>query len=170
MQFLVTFGCSFVTTGDGQNIGVWYVDDGTGTCVDWEDGEPDSFVKGAQSALTLATIAGFAAAVLVTIEWLLCEICCAGCVEGLAFCAAWIVGGGVFSIYGTYVFCLVVLCVTPKSLTKKVSLSKLRLPFFGVKVCPSVAISRIWIPRSRVKSLDRTIVVINVNGEPMPRT
>jgi hypothetical protein len=99
MQFFVTAGCSFVQTADGTNIGIWYVDDGTGNCVEL-DGEVDSFVKGAQSSLTIATIAGFGAAVLVTFEWLLCEVCCAGCVEGLAFCCAWMVGGAVYTIYG----------------------------------------------------------------------
>lgn len=100
MQFLVTFNCSFVKTADGRNIGIWYVDDGTGNCVEWDETASDSFVKGAQSSLTIATVAGFGAAVLIAFEWLLCEICCAGCIEGLAFCCAWIVGGGVFSIYG----------------------------------------------------------------------
>jgi hypothetical protein len=100
MQFLVTFNCSFVKTADGRNIGVWYVDDGTGNCVEWDSTATDSFVTGAQSALTIATVAGFGAAVLIAFEWLLCEICCAGCIEGLAFCCAWMVGGGVFSIYG----------------------------------------------------------------------
>ena len=100
MQFLVTFNCSFVKTADGRHIGIWYVDDGTGNCVEWDETATDSFVKGAQSSLTIATVAGFGAAVLIAFEWLLCEICCAGCIEGLAFCCAWIVGGGVFSIYG----------------------------------------------------------------------
>lgn len=101
MQFLVTFGCDFITTGDGKNIGIWYVDDGSGTCVDWSDSK-EEIVAGAQSALTLSTIAGFAAGALVLFEWLCCEICCAGCVEGFAFCGAWMIGGAVFMIYGTF--------------------------------------------------------------------
>ena len=100
MQFLVTFGCDFITTGDGSQIGVWYIDDGSGTCVEWPDSR-EEIVAGAQSALTLSTIAGFAAGFLVLFEWLCCEICCAGCVEGLAFCGAWMLGGSVFMIYGT---------------------------------------------------------------------
>ena len=101
MHFYVTFNCSFITTANGSNIGIWYVDDGTGNCVEWEEGTIDSYAKGAQSALTIATIAGFTAGVLVTFEWLICEVCCAGCVEGLAFAFAWLSGGAVFTIYGT---------------------------------------------------------------------
>ncbi len=101
MQFFVTFQCNFVSTADGTNFGIWYVDDGTGTCVEWPE-TADSIVTGAQSALTLSTMAGFAAGVLVLFEWLICEVCCAGCLEGLAFCGAWVIGGSVFMIYGEW--------------------------------------------------------------------
>jgi hypothetical protein len=97
MQFYVTFNCNFITTSSG-NIGIWYVDDGTGTCVEWES--QDEIVGGAQSMLTLSTIAGFAAGAMVLFQWLICEVCCAGCLEGLAFAASWILGSTVFMIYG----------------------------------------------------------------------
>lgn len=97
MQFFVTFNCSFLETPSGD-VGIWFVDDGTGECVEWES--TDEFIKGAQSALSISTAAGFCAGVLVLFEWLLCEVCCAGCIEGLAFLAAWAVGGSVFMIYG----------------------------------------------------------------------
>jgi uncharacterized membrane protein YccF (DUF307 family) len=50
-------------------------------------------------------IAGFAAGVLIAFEWLLCEICCAGIIEGLCIAAAWIVGGSTFMFYGSE-FCV----------------------------------------------------------------
>jgi hypothetical protein len=75
MQFLVTFNCSFLVTEAGSNIGIWYVDDGTGNCVDWVT--DDGVATGAQSALTISTIAGFAAGTMVLFEWLICAVCCA---------------------------------------------------------------------------------------------
>lgn len=105
MQFVATFGCDFLTTPSTRGIGIWYVEEqGTGNCVEWSTTnlEPDDVVKGAQSALTLSTIAGFAAGVMVLFEWLLCEVCCAGCLEGLAFCSAWVLGCSTFMLYGAF--------------------------------------------------------------------
>lgn len=99
MQFFVTFQCNFLTTPE-RNIGIWYVDDGTGNCVDWPAEASDPVLAGAQSTLTISTIAGFFAGALVLFEWLICGVCCAGCFEGLAFCGAWLFGGCVFMIYG----------------------------------------------------------------------
>jgi hypothetical protein len=90
MQFLATFACDFLLT-EGGSLGIWYIEDESGECVDWVD--QDGAVSGAQSALTIATCAGFITGVLVAFEWLLCEICCAGCIEGLGFACAWLVGG-----------------------------------------------------------------------------
>ena len=102
MQFLVTFGCNFLETSEG-NVGLWYVDDGTGNCVDWPtngiDADDQSIVKGASSALTLATIFGFAAGMMILFEWLFCEVCCAGCLEGISFICAWLFGGATYMIY-----------------------------------------------------------------------
>lgn len=97
MQFFVTFSCSFLETANGP-VGIWYIEDDNGECVEWESSE--ELVKAAQSALTLSTVAGFAAGAMVLFEWLLCEVCCAGCLEGLAFAASWMIGGSVFMIYG----------------------------------------------------------------------
>lgn len=105
MQFVATFGCDFLTTPSTRGIGIWYVEEqGTGNCVEWSTTnlEMDDVVKGAQSALTLSTIAGFAAGVMVLFEWLLCEVCCAGCLEGLAFCSAWVLGCSTFMLYGAF--------------------------------------------------------------------
>jgi len=100
MQFFVTSGCSFLSTPKGY-VGIWYVDDGKGNCVAWGSSQ-SQVVGGAQSALTISTIAGFAAGVMVLFEWLICEVCCAGCLEGLAFCTSWLIGGAVFMIYGMF--------------------------------------------------------------------
>ena len=94
MQFLVTFACDFISTPNG-NIGIWYIEDDTGECVEWDTSDP--LIAGAQTALTVATVAGFIAGVLVTLEWILCEVCCAGCIEGLGFCVAWLAGGYVIN-------------------------------------------------------------------------
>ena len=99
MQFFVTFNCSFLVTPD-RGVGIWYVEDGDGKCVEWPADLDDSIVKGAQSALTISTIAGFMAGILVLFEWVCCEVCCAGCLEGLAFCTSWVIGSSVFMIYG----------------------------------------------------------------------
>jgi hypothetical protein len=90
MQFLATFACDFVVTDNGS-FGIWYFEDENGECVDWVT--PDVAVTGAQTALTVATCAGFIAGVLVAIEWLFMEVCCAGCIEGLLFLVAWLAGG-----------------------------------------------------------------------------
>ena len=100
MQFWVTFGCDFLTTSSG-NVGIWYIDEGDGECVDWpNDAEDIEIVKGAQSALTLSTIAAFCAGLMVLLEWLFCEVCCAGCLEGIAFFGSWFFGGATFMLYG----------------------------------------------------------------------
>ena len=90
MQFLATFACDFILTPNG-GVGIWYIEDENGDCVEWPT--TDGFVTGSQTALTFATCAGFITGVLVAIEWILCEICCAGCVEGIGFCIAWVAGG-----------------------------------------------------------------------------
>lgn len=115
MHFYVTFGCDFVRGSNGQKMGIWYVDDGSGTCIEWDEAMEDKYVSGSRSSLTIATVAGFGAAVLVLFEWLLCEVCCAGCIEGLAFCCAWIVGGAVFTIYGKEYICIYrQMCISTK--------------------------------------------------------
>lgn len=54
----------------------------SGTLLEWTT--DDRVVLGARSALTIATLTGFCAGVMMAIEWILYRICCAGCLEGLA--------------------------------------------------------------------------------------
>jgi hypothetical protein len=91
MQFWATFSCDFIKVGD-ETIGVWYRST-DGECDEDSYETDDGVVGGARSALTISTICGFGAGLLVLFEWLCCEVCCAGCVEGLAFAGAWMVGG-----------------------------------------------------------------------------
>lgn len=57
-------------------------------------------MAGARSALVISMVCGIAALIMVLFEWLFCEVCCAGCLEGLAFVGAWACGLGVYMIYG----------------------------------------------------------------------
>lgn len=102
MQFLNLYSCDFFEFVDtGESIGIWYESAGAECYLD----EPypaseDTLISGARSAAILSMLCGFVAGVLVLIEWVCCEICCAGCVEGLAFCGAWACGLAVYAIYG----------------------------------------------------------------------
>ena len=94
MQVLNIYSCEFLTTSDGViDIGIWF--QGTyGECdLDEAYGVGDQgYVAGARSALLISMMCGFAAGTMVLFEWVCCEICCAGCLEGLAFVGAWACG------------------------------------------------------------------------------
>ncbi|CAB9501920.1 expressed unknown protein [Seminavis robusta] len=61
----------------------------------------DGIITGSRSALIISMCAGFIAGAMVLFEWLFCEICCAGVMEGLAYLLAWIAGGASFMFYGS---------------------------------------------------------------------
>ena len=102
LQFLTTYSCEFVEflDGDVTSAGIWYLGR-SGECDDEQFETEDSVVLGARSSLTISMIAGFAAFAMILFEWLLCEVCCAGILEGLAICVAWMVGGATFAFYGS---------------------------------------------------------------------
>jgi len=101
MQFLNVYSCDFISADDGSyNVGIWFT--GTdGECSEESyDAVEDSYVAWSRSALSISILCGVVAIILVLFEWLFCEICCAGLVEGLAFAGAWACGLGVYLIYG----------------------------------------------------------------------
>lgn len=111
MQFLNIYSCDFIhsKSDDSLSIGIWFQttlsSDGTGTVeCNFDEGsytaEENSLVAGARSALIISMLCGIAALVMVMFEWCLCEICCAGILEGAAFVGAWFCGAGVYMIYG----------------------------------------------------------------------
>ena len=87
LQFFTVFSCEFVTFADGLgSAGIWFlgVD---GACDEDQYETDDGLITGARSALIISMVAGLAAWGMVLFEWILCEVCCAGCLEGLAFAA-----------------------------------------------------------------------------------
>lgn len=104
MQWLNLYSCDFFTFIDtAESTGIWYGSTNGGSeCVLDEpySASEDSLIKGARSAAIVSMACGLVAAILVAVEWFFCEICCAGCIEGLAFVGAWSSGLGVYAIYG----------------------------------------------------------------------
>ena len=106
LQFFNLYSCDFFTFLDsGDSIGIWYesdtIVDGEVTCsLDEPYPFDDPLVSAARSAAILSMLCGLVAMLLVSIEWICCEICCASCVEGLAFVGAWGCGLAVYAIYG----------------------------------------------------------------------
>mmetsp|Transcript_12973 Transcript_12973/g.20889 ORF Transcript_12973/g.20889 Transcript_12973/m.20889 type:complete len:194 (-) Transcript_12973:162-743(-) len=107
-QFLTMFNCEYIQFGEEgyASIGLWYYGV-AGECNTEEYDvsqfgwfEDESWITGARSCLIMSMIFGAAACAMVTFEWCCCEVCCAGCLEGLAFSAAWISGGLAFGLYG----------------------------------------------------------------------
>ena len=84
----------------GASFGIFYRGN-NGVCQEEEYETEDPVIKSARSALILSMICGFVAGTMVTFEWLLCEICCAGVLEGLAYLGAWVIGGATFMFYGS---------------------------------------------------------------------
>ncbi|KAG7339430.1 hypothetical protein IV203_025393 [Nitzschia inconspicua] len=108
LQFVVMFNCDFIQFGEANyaSLGLWFygVD---GTCSDeefqLEDNEAwftGAWVSSSRSCLSISMFCGAAATIMVTFEWLCCEVCCAGVLEGLAFCGAWVLGLMAFGMYG----------------------------------------------------------------------
>ena len=117
MQFLNIYSCDFIhsKSDDSLSIGIWFQTSSSfdGNIVDGDGGdgecnidngsytaEENGLVAGARSALIISMLCGMSALVMVMFEWCICEICCAGLVEGLAFVGAWGCGLGVYMIYG----------------------------------------------------------------------
>jgi len=102
MQWLNLYSCDFFHfTGTTESLGIWYWSE-NGEC-DLEEAysaQDNSLVAGARSAMVLSIVCGLVATGLVLLEWIFCEICCAKCIEGLAFVGAWACGLGVYAIYG----------------------------------------------------------------------
>jgi len=107
MQWFNLYSCDFFAfTSTTESIGIWYesaeIIDGNTTCY-LDEPYPsveEPLIRGARSAAVLSMVFGFVAMSLVAVEWICCEICCAGCVEGLAFVGAWACGLGVYMFYG----------------------------------------------------------------------
>lgn len=100
MQILNVYSCDFFSSSTSSiNYGVWY--DGTNGECDLEEAfaDDDRFVTAARSSLVLSMLCGSVALIMVLFEWLLCEVPCAGCLEGLAFVGAWACGLGVYLLY-----------------------------------------------------------------------
>jgi len=104
LQWLNMYSCDFFSFADtNESIGIWYESFNGGTECFLEEpyaAADDTIIAGARSAAIISMVCGFVAGVLVFIEWVCCNICCAGCVEGLAFFGAWTCSVGVFMLYG----------------------------------------------------------------------
>lgn len=104
MQWKVLDSCSLFEYRDStDSFGIWYESTNAGMECDRTEAystEDRSLVSASRSSMVLSMIFGIVAALLVTIEWVFCEICCAGCVQHLSFLAAWACGLGVYAIYG----------------------------------------------------------------------
>ncbi len=97
-QFVVMWDCAFIQFGQDNyaSLGLWCYGV-AGTCDteeyvlddEWYTG---SWITSARSCLIISMICGAAATTMVTFEWICCEVCCAGILEGLAFAGAWIFG------------------------------------------------------------------------------
>lgn len=104
MQWRVLESCSLFNYRDStDSFGIWYETSNAG--LDCSKDEPYAvedrrLVAASRSSMVLSMIFGVGGGLLVLIEWIFCEICCAGCVQNLAFVAAWACGLGVYSIYG----------------------------------------------------------------------
>lgn len=106
MQLGAAMSCEMVNVTGSSSEGGWGIFfQGTGAgafeCHTEMYQTDDPLVTGARSALSISMTAGFVALLMVTFEWLFCEVCCAGLLEGLAFLLAWTSGGATFMFYGT---------------------------------------------------------------------
>ena len=99
LQFFAVYACDFVDYGGGS-VGIFFagID---GVCSDTMFDTDDGIVQGARSAIIISMICGGVAGVMILFEWLFCEICCAGCLEGFALLGAWMIGGATFMFYGS---------------------------------------------------------------------
>ena len=102
LQWTVQYMCDYALYKDDNNValGIWKLmkDD---ECIDqtYDPEEADPFITAARTMLTLAMISGFIGGVIVAFEWLICEVCCAGCITMLSYISAMILSGLVNLIY-----------------------------------------------------------------------
>lgn len=93
-SFVTTFNCDFLNFGgfDIASLGLWYYGIG-GECQTTKfEAADDGLIAGARSCITISMICGAGSMFLITFEWLCCEICCAGILEGIGIACAWIFG------------------------------------------------------------------------------
>lgn len=103
MQWLNISSCDMFNFRDSTDtIGVWYesVDGSCDVDAPYSAEGGNNLVSASRSAMSLSMVCGFVGGCLVLIEWIFCEICCAGCVQNLAFIGAWGCGLGVYALYG----------------------------------------------------------------------
>jgi hypothetical protein len=95
-QFAVMFNCEYIQFGQENyaSLGPWYYGV-SGTCeseefaLESEGWFAARYVNASRSCLILSMFCGAAATVMVTFEWLCCQVCCAGVLEGLGFAGGW---------------------------------------------------------------------------------
>ena len=83
MQFTILYSCNLFNYKDStDSVGIWYESINAGQECDTESysGE-DRLVSAARSSMILSMMFGLGGGVIVLIEWIFCEICCAGCVQ-----------------------------------------------------------------------------------------
>jgi hypothetical protein len=115
LQIFTALSCELVKYGDtGATAGIWFLGI-SGECDVDSFETDDGLVAGARSTLIMSMLAGAAAGTMVTFEWLCCEVCCAGCLEGLCYMAAWVLGSATFMFYGSE------FCVDPSSLLEEIT-------------------------------------------------
>jgi len=92
--------CDFIkTTGaNTEYFGLWQTGTNLTSCHSYSS--VDSITNGARSAFTLSMLAGFAAGVMVLFEFLLCNVPCAGVLEGACYLCAWVLSGATFMLFG----------------------------------------------------------------------
>lgn len=103
LQWMNLYSCDFFHfSGTTDSIGIWYESINAGMQCDLDEPYPavGGLISGARSAMILSMLFGLGAGVLVLIEWVFCEVCCAGCIEKLAFVGAWACGFGVYMFFG----------------------------------------------------------------------
>ncbi|CAB9497906.1 unknown protein [Seminavis robusta] len=106
LSILTAMSCELVKVDDeasGSTWGFFFQDSITngGTCQDTVFSTEDEMILAGRTCLIVSICAGFIAGVMVTFEWLCCEICCARVLEGIAFFLAWAFGGISFLFYGS---------------------------------------------------------------------
>jgi hypothetical protein len=89
---------------DGVSYG-YFFKGSDGVCAEEAYETDDGLVTGARSALIVSMVAGFGAGALILFEWILCEICCAGVLEGIALMVASAAAGASFMFYASE-FCV----------------------------------------------------------------
>ncbi|CAB9501918.1 expressed unknown protein [Seminavis robusta] len=102
LSILTAMSCELVQVDEasGSTWGFFFRG-ANGTCQDMVFGTEDEMILAGRTCLIVSICAGFIAGVMVTFEWLFCEICCAGVLEGIAFFLAWAVGAISFMFYGS---------------------------------------------------------------------